>query len=141
MVNVVHRHDPLAHLNKVAQRCNDILLIKNTQVLLNLSVQVKFLVDLVAAHSSEIVSTRIEEQPAQKLPGIRWRRRITRTKLVIDILQRIIRRVAIVSTQRSHQDAFIPRHVYDVNRLHAGVADLFQSSGSDRIVLPGNHRL
>ncbi len=113
VIDVVERAFAAAQTDQILDRADEILV--GHDALAEIDVDPELLVDLVTANAAEIVFFRIEKETLQERFGVRHRRRIARTQLAINVLQRLFLVVRRIFLQRLH-DGVVVR---DVDHFYA----------------------
>ena len=141
VVNIINVLFALADAHQMLDGGHHILDIQRAQIAIHLAVKPHTLVDLVPAHAPEVIPARIKEKPAQQLPRIRRRGRVTGPQAMINIFQRIIRGMGRIRLDAGQKDPAVPADIHHIHRLEPRVTHLLQRRRSERIKFTRKHGL
>ena len=141
VVDIIDNADTPLQTHEILGRSDNIATLKDT--LLEIRLETEFLVDLVAAHATQIVAFGIKEESLEQ--GLRIRRgwRLTRTQALIDFLEGFLLIASRILLQGANDGAFVDRRVDDtqgryimfLESTNDGLSERFERSGQNNPLL------
>src|SRR5260221_4983498 len=136
MVNVVHAALALFELEQIFRRRRQVFLGQDAGIVV---LETKLLVDLVTAHAAQIITLRVKEQTLEQRPGVRRRRRISRTQTTVDVLERLFFVLGRIFLEALDDDAFVHGRVHDLDLGDAQLGDLLDDGLRQRFKRARDH--
>ena len=121
MIDIVNGTIAQLETEQVLGRLDQVLLHQRAGTIVAL--QAKFLVDLVAPHSTQVVALGIEEQTLHERTGVGRGRRIAGAQALVNLLQGFLLIVSRILGHTADNQALVTGHINDLDFLHAQFAD------------------
>jgi hypothetical protein len=137
VIDVVHDADAALQADEVLGRGDDVGALEDA--LLELNLEAKLLVDLVAADAAEVVALRIEEQALEQGLGVRRGRRLARAEALVDLLQRFLLVAGRILLQRADDRALVDRRVDHAQGRDVVLLERANDRLRQRLEGPGEH--
>ena len=136
MVNVVHAPLALLELEEIFGGVNQVRLGENARG--RGFTEVELLVDLVAAHASEVVALRVEEQALDERTGVGGSGRIAGTEAAVNVLERLFLVLGRIFLKALDDDAVVHRDVHDLDLGHTQFGNLLHNCLGKRLECTGD---